>query len=129
MYKRQVDTVCDAVKKMYTDPNHLRVSDPGTVEGNAVFCYLDVFDPDKQALDVMKEHYRRGGLGDTIVKNRLLEVLLALLDPIRARRHEFAKDPGEVMRILKDGTAAAQEVAAKTIQEVRASMGIDYFQN
>lgn len=123
------DTVRDAVRKMYTDPNHLRVSDPGTVEGNPVFCYLDAFDPDKQALDVMKEQYRRGGLGDTVVKSRLLEVLLSILDPIRARRHEFAKDPGEVMRILKDGTAAAREVAAKTIQEVRRSMGIDYFPN
>jgi len=87
------------------------------------------FDPDKQSLDVMKEHYRRGGLGDTVVKSRLLEVLLSILDPIRARRHEFAKDPGEVMRILKDGTTAAREVAAKTIQEVRGSVGIDYFPN
>lgn len=115
------------VKMMYTDPNHLRVEDPGTVEGNPVFAYLDAFDPDKNTLEEMKAHYRRGGLGDGTVKKRLLEVLLAELNPIRERRETFAKDPAEVLRVLKDGTDAAREVAAKTLGEVRRAMKIDYF--
>lgn len=121
------DIVQKKIKGMFTDPNHLRVEDPGTVEGNPVFSYLDAFDPDKEALEEMKAHYRRGGLGDTVVKKRLAEVLLAELEPIRTRREEFAKDPAEVMRILKEGTAAAREVAAQTLKEVREAMHTDYF--
>lgn len=121
------DEVCQKVKTMYTDPNHLRVEDPGTVEGNPVFAYLDAFDPDKEALEVMKDHYRRGGLGDVKVKKRLQEVLSAELDPIRARREEFAKDPGAVMQMLREGTEAARKVAAETLDEVRRAMRIDYF--
>lgn len=121
------DTVREKVRSMYTDPKHLRVEDPGTVEGNPVFAYLDAFDPDTQGLQMMKDHYRRSGLGDTIVKQRLTEVLLAELDPIRTRREEFAKDPAQVMRILKEGTLAAREVAAQTLREVRQAMRIDYF--
>ena len=121
------DTVQKKIKGMYTDPNHLRVEDPGTVEGNPVFAYLDAFDKDKEALEAMKAHYRRGGLGDTIVKKRLTEVLMAELDPIRARREEFAKDPAQVLQIIKEGTAKAREVAAQTISEVRQAMHIDYF--
>ena len=123
------DEVRQKVKMMYTDPKHLRVEDPGTVEGNPVFAYLDAFDPDKEALEAMKDHYRRGGLGDGKVKQRLLEVLLAELNPIRARREEFAKDPAAVMRILKEGTEAARKVAAETLEEVRKAMRIDYFTN
>jgi tryptophanyl-tRNA synthetase len=115
------------VKMMYTDPNHLRMEDPGTVEGNPVFAYLDAFDTDKVALEEMKAHYRRGGLGDGIVKKRLLEVLLAELNPIRERREAFAKDPAEIVRILKAGTDAARNVAAQTLDEVRRAMRIDYF--
>ncbi|KAF0215181.1 MAG: tryptophanyl-tRNA [Geobacteraceae bacterium] len=121
------DTVSDKVKKMYTDPNHLRVEDPGTVEGNPVFAYLDAFDSDKQNLEAMKDHYRRGGLGDTAVKRRLLDVLLPELEIIRARRKEFAKDPAYVMGILREGTAKARAVAARTLEEVRRAMQIDYF--
>ena len=124
------DSVADVTKKvkaMYTDPQHLRVEDPGKVEGNPVFDYLDAFDPDKVALEAMKDHYRRGGLGDVVVKKRLLEVLLAELNPIRARREEFAKNPEQVMQILKEGTEAARRVAAKTLDEVRNAMRIDYF--
>ncbi len=123
------DEVRQKVKTMYTDPKHLRVEDPGTVEGNPVFAYLDAFDPDKEALQTMKDHYRRGGFGDVKVKKRLQEVLSAELDPIRTRREELAKDPGAVMRILKEGTEAARKVAAETLDEVRKAMHIDYFAN
>ncbi len=121
------DEVSNKVMKMYTDPKHLLVSDPGTVEGNPVFDYLDAFDPDKAELNAMKEHYRRGGLGDSIVKRRLIDVLRAELDPIRFRREEFAKDKYQVLNILKDGTGVAREAASDTLQEVRKAMHIDYF--
>jgi len=123
------DEVRQKVKTMYTDPRHLRVEDPGTVEGNPVFAYLDAFDPDKEALEAMKDHYRRGGLGDVKVKQRLQEVLSAELDPIRTRREKLTKDPGAVMRILKEGTEAARKVAVETLDEVRKAMRIDYFAN
>lgn len=123
------DEVCQKVKKMYTDPKHLRAEDPGTVEGNPVFAYLDAFDQNKKGLEEMKDHYRRGGLGDVVVKQRLQEVISAELCPIRARRQEFAKDPGAIMRILKEGTATAREVAARTLDEVRKAMRIRYFTN
>jgi tryptophanyl-tRNA synthetase len=122
-----VDVIRQKVRGMYTDPKHLRVSDPGTVEGNPVFDYLDAFDPDKAALAEMKAHYERGGLGDTVVKRRLLEVLFAELDPIRERREQFAKDPAEVLRVAERGTEVAREVAGHTLDEVRQAMGIDYF--
>ena len=121
------DVVRKKVKDMYTDPKHLRVEDPGTVDGNPVFAYLDAFDPDKKGLEAMKIQYRHGGLGDTVVKKRLLEVLLAELDPIRKRREEFAKDPAQVMKILQEGTSTARTVAAQTLSEVRKAMSIDYF--
>ncbi len=121
------DTLAKKVKSMYTDPNHLRVEDPGTVEGNTVFFYLDAFDPGKEEVEKMKDHYRRGGLGDSIVKKRLLEVLENILSPIRARRETFAKDPAEVMNLLKKGTQKASEVAGNTLDEVKKAMGISYF--
>jgi tryptophanyl-tRNA synthetase len=120
------DVIGKKIRGMYTDPKHLRVEDPGTVEGNPVFSYLDAFDPDQAALAGMKAHYERGGLGDTAVKRRLLDVLLAELDPIRARREEFAKDRAEVMRIVEKGTEVASAAAAQTLAEVRRAMGIDY---
>lgn len=123
------DEVRKKVKMMYTDPKHLRVEDPGTVEGNPVFAYLDAFDPDKEALKVMKNHYQSGGLGDGKVKQRLLEVLSAEFDPIRARRSELAKHPNDVVRILKEGTESARKIAAETLDEVRKTMHIDYFEN
>lgn len=121
------ETVRDKVRNMYSDATHLRVEDPGRVEGNPVFAYLDAFDPDKSDLDAMKEHYIRGGLGDTAVKQRLLDVLLPELDIIRERRKEYAVDPTEVMRILREGSRNAREVAARTLEEVRKAMHIDYF--
>lgn len=119
--------VREKVKMMYTDSKHLRVDDPGNVENNPVFTYLDAFDPDKIALEVMKDHYKRGGLGDIIVKKRLIDVLLAELDPIRTRREQFARDPAYVMHILKEGSEAARAVASQTLAEVRKAMKIDYF--
>ncbi|MDP1607874.1 MAG: tryptophan--tRNA ligase [Chlamydiales bacterium] len=122
-----VDEITKKVKSMYTDPGHLRVEDPGKVEGNPVFLYLDAFASDKSKVADMKEHYQRGGLGDSVVKKYLLEVLLALLDPIRKRREEFAREPEEVMKMLHKGTEVAREVAHQTLAEVRKVMKIDYF--
>ncbi len=121
------DEITAAVKKVYTDPLHLRVQDPGHLEGNVAFIYLDAFDTDKAALEEMKAHYVRGGLGDSIVKKRLEVVLQELLGPIRARREEFAKDKGYVMQMLKEGTQRAREVAAQTADEVKAALGLTYF--
>jgi len=120
------DAVSDKVKKMFTDPGHLRVEDPGVVEGNPVFSYLDAFDPDLSGLDAMKEHYRKGGLGDMAVKRRLLEVLQPALEPIRERRRLVAADPGQVMELLLDGSRKARAAAAQTLDEVRKAMHLDY---
>lgn len=121
------DKVAQKVMGMYTDPHHLRASDQGRVEGNPVFAYLDAFDPDKAALEAMKEHYRRGGLGDVKVKKHLLEVLEGVLAPIRARRAEYAQDRGAVQQLLRQGTARGRAEAAQTMQEARQAMGLDYF--
>ncbi len=121
------DTLRAKIRQMYTDPGHLRVSDPGKIEGNTVFTYLDVFADDKQKVAELKEHYQRGGLGDVKVKDYLFEVLEATMGPIRERRREFAKDPAAVYDILKAGTEKANAVASQTLLEVRKAMGIDYF--
>lgn len=123
------DIVAKKVKGMYTDPGHLKVEDPGKVEGNPVFTYLDAFGSDKTKIDEMKAHYSRGGLGDSVVKKYLLDVLQEFLDPIRRRREELAKDPQFVLHLLQQGTAAANKAANQTLSEVRISMGIDYFPN
>ena len=112
---------------MYTDPNHIHVEDPGQVEGNMVFTYLDVFGTDKEYIAELKDHYRRGGLGDVKIKRYLIDVLEAEFAPIRARREELAKDPAAVMAILQKGSKEAEEVAAKTLVEVKSAMGIAYF--
>jgi len=114
------------VKRMYTDPNHLRVEDPGKVEGNPVFTYLDAFDPDKKKLQELKDHYQRGGLGDSIVKKHLLEVLEGFLTPIQEKRMEFAKDPQTVMDMLFEGTKTARAVVAQALAEMKEAMGIIY---
>lgn len=119
--------ISKAVKKIYTDPQHLRIEDPGHLEGNVAFIWLDAFDDDRAALDEMKAHYVRGGLADSKVKARLEACLQELLAPIRTRREEFARDPAEVMRILQRGTEAAREVAARTMTEVKAVLGLNYF--
>ena len=124
------------VMSMFTDPDHIKVSDPGKIEGNTVFTYLDAFSkpehfaeylPDYANLDELKDHYRRGGLGDVKVKKFLLNVLEETLSPIRARRAEYQKDIAGVYDILKKGSEAAREVAAKTLSDVKKSMKIDYF--
>lgn len=120
-------SVKQKVMSMFTDPNHLRASDPGKVDGNPVFSYLDAFDPDRDALEEMKAHYSRGGLGDVKVKERLISVLEDLLVPIRVRREKFAKDPAEVFNMLRQGTQNARAVAAQTMSEVRKAIGVDYF--
>ena len=116
-----------AVKQVYTDPLHLKVSDPGHLEGNVAFIYLDAFDTDKVSLQEMKDHYVRGGLGDSVVKKRLEAVLQEMLAPIRARREELAQDKGYIMQVLKEGTMRAREVAAQTCDEVKAALGLSYF--
>lgn len=116
------DEVARRVRGMFTDPRHLRVEDPGTVEGNPVFAYLDAFDPDPAAVAALKARYRAGGLGDSAVKARLTEVLEALLAPIRRHRAEWARDLGHVHRLLDEGTARGRAVAAATLAEVRRAM-------
>ena len=126
------------VKGMYTDPNHIKVEDPGRVEGNVVFTYLDAFCkdeyfakywPEYNNLQEVKDHYTRGGLGDMKVKKFLNAVLEEELSPIRERRKEFQKDIPYVYQVLKEGSEKAREVAAQTLAEVRAAMKIDYFDN
>ncbi|OFI48499.1 tryptophan--tRNA ligase [Floricoccus tropicus] len=124
-----IDTLQKKVMSMYTDPNHIRVEDPGQVEGNMVFHYLDVFGnaDDAQKIADMKEQYSAGGLGDVKTKRYLLEVLDRELGPIRERRLEYAKDMGQVYQMLKDGSEKAQAVAANTLDEVKDAMGLNYF--
>ena len=133
------DSAEDVRKKvmtMYTDPNHLRVEDPGQVEGNTVFTYLDAFStpehfekylPDYASLDELKDHYRRGGLGDVKVKRFLIAVLNEILDPIRERRHHFEQNIEEVYRMLEEGSAKARAAASQTLNDVRNAMRINYF--
>ena len=131
------ETVKNAVmRKMYTDPNHIQVSDPGKIEGNMVFTYLDAFCKDEQFerylpeyknLDELKDHYKRGGLGDVKVKKFLINVLDEELEPIRQRRHEYEKDIAYVYEVLRKGSEAAREVAAKTLHDVKEAMRINYF--
>jgi tryptophanyl-tRNA synthetase len=121
------DAISKKVKGMYTDPGHLRVEDPGKVEGNPVFDYLEAFDPDRITLEDFKNRYRKGGLGDSVVKKHLDEVLQNFLKPIRERRTLFANDPATVWNLLKKGTEQALEVAAQTLVEVRKAMCLDYF--
>ncbi len=123
----EADVIKKKVMSMYTDPNHIRVEDPGCVEGNTVFMYLDAFASDKEYVKELKEHYTRGGLGDVKVKKYLNEVLQAELEPIRNRRKEFAKDTAELYRILMEGSNIARETAVQTLNEVRNAIGINYF--
>lgn len=130
------DTVWQKVRGMYTDPTHVNVSDPGHVEGNAVFTYLDAFSTDEDFaefwpefanLEELKAAYSAGGIGDMKCKKLLNSVLNKMLDPIRVRRHEFEQDIPEVYNILKKGSDVARAEAAKTMDEVRAAMQINYF--
>lgn len=130
------DEIKTKVMSMFTDPDHLRIEDPGKVEGNTVFAYLDAFAtddhfaeflPDYKNLDELKDHYRRGGLGDVKIKKFLIKVLQTELKPIYDRRLELAKDTDAVYEILRKGTQNAQAKAAQTLAKVRHSMQIDYF--
>mgnify|MGYP002533240203 FL=1 len=130
------EEVWQKVRSMFTDPDHLRVEDPGKVEGNAVFTYLDAFStdddfaqfwPEYSCLDELKEHYCRGGLGDMKCKKFLNTIINNMLEPMRQRRREFEKDIPEIYNILRRGTEQAREVAAQTMSEVRHAMRIDYF--
>ncbi|KVP72726.1 tryptophan--tRNA ligase [Burkholderia ubonensis] len=123
------DEITKAVNSMYTDPNHLRVSDPGRVEGNVVFAFLDAFEPDTQKVDELKARYRQGGLGDSVVKRVLNERLQSLIEPIRARRRELENNRAEVLAILRHGTMRAREVAGATLSEVKRALGLTYFQS
>ncbi|KVG70596.1 tryptophan--tRNA ligase [Burkholderia ubonensis] len=123
------DEITKAVNSMYTDPYHLRVSDPGRVEGNVVFAFLDAFEPDTQKVDELKARYRQGGLGDSVVKRVLNERLQSLIEPIRARRRELENDRAEVMAILRHGTMRAREVAGATLSGVKRALGLTYFQS
>lgn len=118
------DEISKAVHAMYTDPNHLRVSDPGQIEGNVVFTYLDAFHPDATQVAAMKEHYQRGGLGDRQCKQELEACLQALLEPIRERRHHFSADKAALMEILQAGTEKAREVTQQTLNEVKRGLGL-----
>ena len=130
------EEVKNKVMNMYTDPNHIKVTDPGTVEGNAVFTYLDAFCkpehfpkylPDYNNLDELKDHYRRGGLGDVKIKRFLIAVLEEELAPIRARRAELQKRIPEVLEMLRQGSIEARKTAAETLAEVKDAMRINYF--
>jgi tryptophanyl-tRNA synthetase len=121
------DVVAKKVMSMYTDPHHLKVTDPGKVEGNTVFTYLDIFDPHTEEVDALKEHYRKGGLGDVVLKKRLIEVLEAFIAPIRERCNEYKKNKDYVLTVLKEGTERTQEDAEKTMLEVRKAMKLVYF--
>ena len=130
------DEVEKKIRSMYTDPDHLKVSDPGKVEGNTVFTYLDAFSrpehferylPDYANLDELKAHYRRGGLGDVKVKRFLSAVMQEELEPIRQRRKEFERDIPAVYEMLKKGCEVARAAAAETLSEVRKAMKINYF--
>jgi tryptophanyl-tRNA synthetase len=122
------DEIREAVRRMYTDPNHLRASDPGNVEGNVVFTYLDAFDEDRAMVEELKARYRRGGLGDALVKRRLEDVLQALLAPIRERRAILARDPGYVFGLLRAGTDKARDRTQATLDEVRVALGLFAFE-
>ena len=130
------DEVQKKIRSMYTDPDHLRVQDPGKIEGNTVFTYLDAFCrpehferylPDYPNLDELKAHYRRGGLGDVKVKNFLNAIMQETLEPIRNRRKEFENDIPAIYDMLKKGCETARETAAATLDEVRRAMKINYF--
>jgi len=120
------DTVLKKVMTMYTDPDHVRVEDPGKIEGNVVFTYLDVFDPDKQKVQELKDHYQKGGLGDVKVKRYLAEVLNTFLDPIRTKRLEFAKDPQAALDIAFKGSLQVREIGAQTLKEVKTAISLEY---
>lgn len=123
----EADVITEKVMSMYTDPNHIKVSDPGEVDNNPIFIYLDAFGKDKKYIEELKEHYKQGGLGDIKVKRYLNDVLQAELEPIRNRRKEFEKNKELIYKILLDGSNKARMTASETLKEVRDAIGINYF--
>lgn len=123
------DTIKKKVMSMYTDPNHIHVEDPGKVEGNTVFTYLDVFDPDKDKVAELKAEYQKGGLGDVKIKRYLNKVLEAELAPIRERREKYAQDEDAIYEMLLEGSKKANTVANETLEQVRDAIGLNYFKN
>lgn len=121
------DEVVKKVNMMYTDPNHIKVSDPGKIEGNIVFSYLDIFDKNKNEVEELKNHYQRGGLGDSILKKRLYTILNDFLDPIRKNRKIYEKNIDEVKKIIKEGTEKAKSVAENNLKLIKDIMKIKYF--
>lgn len=121
-----VQTLKKKVMSMYTDPNHIRVEDPGQVEGNMVFEYLDVFDTNKEKVSELKQQYRQGGLGDVTLKMYLFEILNNFLTPIRSKRAQLAENKEAVLKILLQGTKKVSKIAAKTMDEVRQVMHLNY---
>jgi tryptophanyl-tRNA synthetase len=127
MLGASADEVSQAVRAMYTDPNHLRVEDPGQVEGNVVFTYLDAFHKDKEEIARWKEHYARGGLGDMKCKRLLEETLQELLTPIRTRRAELMQDKGALLDILRAGTQKSHAVTQETLHQIKQGLGLPIF--
>ena len=121
------DTLHKKVMSMYTDPLHVKVSDPGHVEGNIVFTYLDIFAEDKEYVKKLKEQYQHGGLGDVKIKNYLNDVLEYVLRPIREKRNEYKQNLDYVYSVLQQGSEKANQVANQTLQEVRNAIGLNYF--
>lgn len=121
------ETIKEKVMSMYTDPDHIKVEDPGKIENNMVFYYLDIFDPNKEEVEILKSQYQRGGLGDIKLKKRLIEVLENFVKPIREKREFLAQDKGVIMAILKEGSEKAREVTSKNLAEVKKAMKLDYF--
>ena len=112
---------------MYTDPNHIHLNDPGKIKGNVVFSYLDVFDPNKKELEILKKQYQKGGIGDVLIKKRLIDILDNFISPIRKKKKELEKNPEYVFEILRRGTQKTRKRAKETLKEVREKLKIDYF--
>ena len=124
--KDDADTLFKKVKQMYTDPNHLKVEDPGQVEGNVVFTYLDAFDDNKEEVAKLKEHYQRGGLGDMKLKKYLFEVMDNKFKGIRERRQELSQDRGYIKSVISEGTAKARDLSNDFMKKIKAAMGLSF---
>lgn len=124
--KDSTDELWEKVRQMYTDPDHIKVEDPGKVEGNVCFIYLDAFDDDKTKVQELKDHYSRGGLGDMKVKKYLMEILDAKLNPIRIKREELAKNIDHIHSVLKQGSEQAREKVQSVLSQAKTAMGINY---
>ena len=121
------EEISKKVMGMYTDPDHIHVEDKGKVEGNVVFAYLDIFDTNKSEVEDLKTQYKKGGLGDVVIKKRLIDILESIISPIREKRLELAKNPEKVMKILEEGTNEARKIAKETMAEVKKVIKINYF--